>query len=311
MKYWFSYRPLDTITLKAAGRWGERGTTDFFPLPAQTLAGALRTAVLRERGVELSRRASWPSDIIDAIGEPGSEAPFTLTGPLLRKGGRLLVPAPQHWYVQTDEGEGKDQKKRLLKAFELRSSLILSSSAKPLRWVSRLKVEALAGKWLPVESLNLKDGDEVTAWGRADLADDDEMRIGLELDLAMRSAKKAKLYSLRHLRLRPDVELVWAIDRHLPLPDIGALQVGGERRFGRYERIKESPLKETSGPLHLALSMVPLNEESQSSLVAAASTQYLGGWDLRKGFHKPMNAYYPVGSVFDRPLESLTIPIPE
>lgn len=309
MKYWFSYCPLDTITLKAAGRWGERGTTEFFPLPAQTISGALRTAVLREHGVDLSRGASWPSEIIDAIGQPGSEAPFTLTGPLLRKAGRLLVPAPHHWYVHTDEEEGKE-KKRLLKAFELNSPLIFCSSAKPLRWVSHLKVEALAGKWIPLESLNLKDGNDVTAWGRADLADDDELRVGLELDLDKHSARKGKLYSLRHLRLRPDVELVWAIDGDLPLPPSGLLQVGGERRYGRYERIA-SPIEVAEGPLHLALSMIRVTPETKAALVAASSLQYLGGWDLNRGFHKPMSAYYPAGSVFDHPLPSITIPISE
>ena len=65
------------------------------------------------------------------------------------------------------------------------------------------------------------------------------------------------------------------------------------------------------GPLHLALSMVKVTEETKAALVAASSLQYLGGWDLNRGFHKPMLAYYPAGSVFDRPLESLTIPIPE
>lgn len=310
MTHWFSYRPLDTITLKAAGRWGERGTADFFPLPAQTVCGALRTAVLREHGVDLTRGASWPAEVVAAIGQPGSEAPFTLTGPILRKAGRLLVPAPHHWYVQVDESEGKVKKKRLLKAFELNSPLIFYSSAKPLRWVSRLKAEALAGKWISFESLKLKDGDEVTAWGRADLADDDELRVGLELDLVKRSTKNGKLYSLRHLRLRPDVELVWAIDRDLPLPPSGLLQLGGERRYGRYERIA-SPLGADDGPLHLALSMVRVIPETKAALVAASSLQYLGGWDLKKGFHKPMSAYYPAGSVFDRPLPSITIPISE
>lgn len=310
MKHWFAYRPLDTITLKAAGRWGERGTTDFFPLPAQTISGALRTAVLREHCVDLTRGASWPSEIIEAIGQPGSEAPFTLTGPLLRKAGRLLVPAPHHWYVHTDEGKGSEKKKHLLKAFELKSPLICSSSDKPLRWVSRNKAEALAGKWIPVENLKLKDGEEVKAWDRTDLADVDELRVGLELDLEKRSARKGKLYSLRHLRLRPDVDLVWAIDGDLKLPPNGLLQLGGERRFGRYERIA-SPLVDGDGPLHLALSMVRVTPETKAALVAASSLQYLGGWDLNRGFHKPMSAYYPAGSVFDHPLPSITIPISE
>ena len=197
MKHWFAYSPLDTITLKAAGRWGERGTAEFFPLPAQTISGALRTAVLKENGVPLNRGTVWPAEIIDAIGRPGSEAPFRLTGPLLMKGGRLLVPAPHHWYIEVEEVDGKEKIKRLIKAFELNSPLIQCSSTKPLRWVPRLKVEALAGKWIPIDRLHLKEGDEVTAYGRTDLADDDELRVGIGMDLQKRTAniKEGKLYS--------------------------------------------------------------------------------------------------------------------
>ena len=42
--------------------------------------------------------------------------------------------------------------------------------------------------------------------------------------------------------------------------------------------------------------------ETNDAAVATGKIQYLGGWDMKKGFHKPMKGYFPAGSVFNKKL---------
>lgn len=134
-----------------------------------------------------------------------------------------------------------------------------------------------------------------------------EERIGIAID-ARRRVQEGKIYTARHIRLNPEMALVWAVDRECGLAPEGVISMGGEQRFGKYEEIetdieRDLTFSEGKSPRYLALSPVPVTPESQAGLIASGKIIYRGGWDLAKQFHKDMRPYYPAGSVFDKKVD--------
>ncbi|HOV63868.1 MAG TPA: type III-B CRISPR module-associated Cmr3 family protein, partial [Spirochaetia bacterium] len=69
--------------------------------------------------------------------------------------------------------------------------------------------------------------------------------------------------------------------------------------------------RDTATGLYLSLSPIEAHAETNNTVVATGKIQYVGGWDLRIGFHKPMKGYFPAGSVFSRAVSEQCIELPE
>jgi CRISPR-associated protein Cmr3 len=54
----------------------------------------------------------------------------------------------------------------------------------------------------------------------------------------------------------------------------------------------------------LSLSIIEGTDEANHAVVATGKIQYLGGWDLHKGFHKPMRGFFPAGTVYNKKLNN-------
>ena len=90
-----------------AGETHEAGRPVFPPVP-ETIIGALRTAILAQRGIDPSRlKALGEDEDLDAQNLPLWGTPrksgFYVAGPLLKANGVVLFPAPASWFYRTSE----------------------------------------------------------------------------------------------------------------------------------------------------------------------------------------------------------------
>ena len=195
----------------------------------------------------------------------------------------------------------------------LKNRLGLKSSARLMGWVKHKKeIKSLAGHWVSLEGLAA--GETVFKNGETIFLSNEqknrlfslEERTGIALD-SRRSVEESRIYTARHIRLKPGVSLVWGIDRPCGLEPEGMLALGGEQRFGMYQEIEKDFQFPKTGDMFLSLSPVPVNPGTSKELVASGKIVYRGGWDLARQFHKDMIGYYPAGAVFKKNVNDLCI----
>jgi len=191
---------------------------------------------------------------------------------------------------------------RVFKTQPTKSYLIKDETGK-LFWVKEGTGEmiSLGGRWINLKDLFSTD-DKLEIFG-PDHFYAIEPRTGIALN-RNRSVREGHLYTFIHVRLKPKVSLVFGADVDLPLSDKGFLKVGSEQRFGRYEKIKEPSFPEKQTGCFLSLSLVKGAKVTNECIIATGKVQYIGGWDLKKGFHKPMQGFFPAGSVFSENIHS-------
>ncbi len=291
---WYVFKPTDTLLFKDASssNKGEDHTAGtLFPPADNTIIGALRTTMLREAGVRFQdyHDGKIDSALLNVVGHAGKPAPFELCGFLIRKGECVYVPTPYHWFTD------KDKPQKVYKAEYVESPLITTEF--PLLWARGMEyeLENLGGRWIALEDFD-KPRDEAIR-PTTDFFDH-EIRTGNALSAA-RNVLDGHLYSFTHIRLQEDVSLLFGVTQELLLKKQGILTLGGEQRWGAYEEIDRPALPEGNSGLFMALTPVEATEATSEKLIATGKLLYRGGWDLDKGFHKPMTAFYPAGSVFN------------
>jgi len=91
MSEWYRFEPQDTLFFRGAepAVMGESHSASFnFPPPPQTMAGALRTAVLVQNDIGFRdyKNGTCRAEILAAIGKAGEESPFGILGPFFSDG---------------------------------------------------------------------------------------------------------------------------------------------------------------------------------------------------------------------------------
>lgn len=307
---WYSYEPAGTLLVKGAepmDMGADHHASQIFPPPGATIAGALRTAVLVQHGIAIRdyyANKGMTKEILEAIGTAGENAPFDVAGPLFHMDGRLFVPAPYSWFAEKNPGLPASMEKRTARIFkaELVMSPLVSADTQ-LPWVmgATREVVSIGGSWLELKDL-FSQTEEKTIY-RPDFFFNGEPRTGIALN-RNRSVREGHLYTFVHIRLKNGAGLVFGADKALPLSDSGLLRLGAEQRFGRYRKISDQAIPEGNSGVYMALSMVHGSEASNQACIAAGRIRYLGGWNLKTGFHKPMRGHFPAGSVFSRKIHS-------
>lgn len=302
---WYKFAPIDTLFFKGAEpmNLGENHTTTHvFPPPAHTLGGALRTAVLMQNSVSFETYGGGKAsnEIYEAIGKAGEPAPFSVIGPLFMLKEEVYIPAPYLWFMAKDSGGGKI---KVVRGEPLQSPLLKSEDPRFI-WAKGAEGEmvSLGGMWIRVEDLHSSETSiEVK---KCEDFFEDEPRTGIALDKSRR-VREGHLYSFNHSRLKRNVRLVFGADRKLLLQDKGVLKIGGEQRFGWYERISENRVQLShEGNIYLSLSILEGTDEANNAVVATGKIKYLGGWDLHAGFHKPMKGFFPAGTICHKKLNN-------
>ena len=307
---WYKFAPVDTLFFKGAEpmNLGENHTTSYiFPPPAHTLSGALRTAVLIQKDVSFQAYADGkaPAEIYDAIGKAGRPAPFNLIGPLFEHEDDVYVPAPYSWFMEKDTG---NDNVNIIKGKILQSRL-LKTEASEFVWARgrEREVISLGGMWIKMEDLDSSAAS--IAVKKSEDFFKNEPRTGIALE-KNRRVRDGHLYSFNHARLKKTVRLLFGSDCRLPLADKGVLKIGAEQRFGWYEKLSGNNMEfSENGDQYLSLSIIEGTDEVNRTIVATGKIQYLGGWDLSIGFHKPMRGFFPAGTVCSKRINNNFIAI--
>lgn len=327
---WIEMEPIDTLFFKGSESMeaGENHEVDtMFPPMPTTIIGAIRTAIMRQNDIAPAAYLENPDQCLlkhPILGRPDKPA-FSLTGPLFRTGnGCLLLPAPANWFADPPEQHQKheweiDWAVQTAKPLTGSPLGLVGSVADPF-WVKGPKcsnMKSLSGWWVTPATfeavshnkniLFIKDITKLKSDQAAILPSSAlfcrEERVGIALT-PERTSKDGYLYSTAHVRLRGDVSLLVGINsaHELFLSDEGILQLGGEQRICRYRLIENAMLPEkTDGRFLVALSPIEffsLSEELRVVPRASGKLIRVGGWDMAKGFHKPMSAWLPAGTVF-------------
>ena len=309
---WYNFEPADTLFFRGAEPMniGENHTaTANFPPPVRTLKGALRTTILKQNKIPIDHYYDNDNkidyELLKIIGPADKKAGFSVIGPLFELDKMVYVPAPYSWFFDKDD-EKKD-KVKIHKGIFINSPLI-KTSLKKLFWTKgeQKELETLGGKWISLNDLysqnNIIFRKEINDFYRM------ENRTGIALD-SNRSVREHHLYSFSHARLNKNVKLIFGVDKDLPIADKGTLKLGAEQRFGLYSKIPDIDFNNSGSGLFMSISQTAGTEQANESIVATGKIQYQGGWDMKKGFHKPMTGFFPPGSVFNKKLNDNFIQI--
>jgi len=308
--HWYKFTPVDTLFFKGSSpmNLGENHTASHvFPPPAHTLSGALRTAALIQNKVSFDDygKGNEPAEISEAIGKAGMPAPFNLIGPLFKLEEQIYVPAPYSWFMEKDS---KEEKISIIKGKPLKSRL-LKSETNEFFWAKggSGNLVSLGGKWIKKEDLHSTSKTIEVKNGMDFFKNEPRTGIALERN---RRVRRSHLYSFNHARLRKDISLIFGTDLNLPIENQGVLKIGAEQRFGWYQKISDNIMKlNDNGNLYATLSILEGDITANEALVATGKILYFGGWDLNKGFHKPMKGFFPAGTVFNQKINNNCITI--
>lgn len=330
MLNWYSFKPMDTLFFRGAEPMNigeDHSASSIFPPPIQTISGALRTTVLIQNEIsfkDYDKDSFNDEKIVEAIGKYNEDAPFTIIGPLFLKNKKLCVPAPYDWYIEIekenkkfiDESAENDEIKKfkIIKSSKLKTDSIKTKTGN-IYWAKPEENEpeenelvSLGGYWVFLEDLYLKSDEKYILSLEHFVSF--EYRTGIALQES-RAVREGHIYAFNHARLHNDVDIVFGIDKELPIEDEGVLKLGAEQRFGQYKKLaeNENPVFKNEGDNFLTLSIVPKSDAANQNVMAAGKILYMGGWDLAKGFHKPMGGYFPSGSVFSEKINENCIAI--
>ncbi|MCG2740707.1 MAG: hypothetical protein L6300_10800, partial [Syntrophaceae bacterium] len=275
-----------------------------------TIAGALRTATLVQKDIAFAdyNQGDCDSDVIKVIGKSGEDCPFGILGPFFLFEARVWVPCPFIWFSEkTEEKKLKSRFRKIIVASPVKNSLVKTESGEKLFWAKGSNLETLGGGWVCHDELCTATGGKTIRTSGDFFVSENHTGIALDVKDKRRTAREGHLYSFVHARLCEGVKLVFGVNRKLPLSDSGVLKLGAEQRFGEYKKMGDMAVQEGKSGLFMTLSILAGNEEASHHCIATGRISYLGGWDLHKGFHKPMKGYFPAGSVFDKKINDYCI----
>jgi len=330
--HWLEIDPIDTLFLGGTESMaaGENHQVDsLFPPMPPTLTGAVRTALLLQKGINPGSWSRSPEQFPEApplLGTPDKPG-FTVIGPLFRAGTTTLYPAPAHWMANPGlMAEGTPLTVQAGKPLHDALPGLIGSVEHPF-WVNRPasgELRSLAGYWISepaFQAMHTGQGDLVLRTRADELKMDEpallplaalfcrEERTGIGMT-RHRTVREGHLYVSVHIRLRNTVKLLTGIhsEHEMDLDDQGILQLGGEQRVCAYRRTAPLTLPgNEEGDLLYTLSPVPLRPDSTQGaglpedLVRQPRVSgpliRTGGWNMKKRFHKPLAAWFPAGTV--------------
>jgi len=308
-----TFEALDSLFFREAKPFnaGEGGFLDSqFPPPAQTLSGAIRTAIGETQGIKWHDTEA----VKNLLGTANDPTPLSFTGPYLFKDGKRLYPVPlnllyneknKQWTClspskttfKTDMGD------RVLPELEEE----LFDGAKPIAsgWLNTGNMQRVVNGKLPTGFIPEKD-----IFIR-------EARTGIGRDNQKSVVKNEQLYFTRHIRLKEGITLAMGLSGADKLPKEGLLRLGGEGRLARLsvdEICQAPPLRPTeySNAKGLILTLLThgdfggevtpdwRNFHPGLELITACIGKTIreGGWDYAKRQPKALKSLVPAGSCY-------------
>lgn len=328
--------PLDTLFFRDARPFGAADqASSGLPRP-QTVAGALRTLLLRRSGVPLDRLASFVRDgvsfaeaVARTAGNPSAAGigHVRFRGPWFVRNDEPVFPLPATLAVNEDSGalRRRDPLAGGLPGWRPPGK---QASMLPL-WIQGrgpFRSASERGEWLTLAGMCdfLRGGvPEPDALVRSDQLFGYDRRTGIGIDSSTRTTAEGRIYAARMLVLKPDVHLrmdVAGPDAAIELfHEDAVVPLGGE---GRRAVVKLDPSaaelpcggagRTGDGRLAVLTTQLPRGGFAARSLspIAAAvpSHEPVSGWDLARGGPKPNRFARAAGSVFFFPPETALPP---
>ncbi len=331
IEQWLELRPLDTLFFRGgepmeAGETHEAGRPIFPPVP-ETLIGALRTAILAQKGIDPARIKALPEDEpldekwLPLWGTP-KKSGFWVAGPLIKIDKAVLFSAPASWLYDADQSTNLRLKIYEARPLEAGKTFPLKTRIVRPIWVKNPpeNLESLLGKFFLTKGALEQEGSfELEVVEDPKTLDPQkpqavpagkvvfyEERVGIARDNTLRAVKTGHLYAARHLRLCQEASLLVGLDKPLcpsHLDPQGCLQLGGEGRLVIYQKLEsEIRLPGRHRGCFLALAPLSYKRAEKAGLLkgpyASGKLLRVAGFDLRRGFHKPVKTYFPAGTVF-------------
>lgn len=253
MKKWV-FSALDTWFFRdpspfQQGEMGARVPESLFPPPISTLQGAIRTALAQLRGWRGARGADKGTDWPAELGDADRLGVLQLYGPYLQIEGRLVFPAPAILFGKRerrgDSGDWHWTLTRLVPGDAVPCDLNPDGVCLPVlpeavrggevveAFLTREGMEAVLSGAQPLDSAlvacHLRLPEELWAG---------EYRVGIGLERRTRRASDGLLYTVRHVRPRPKVDVVVFVDgipEDWTVPERLAVPLGGEGRAAAVE----------------------------------------------------------------------------
>lgn len=324
-KRW-NFRALDTLFFREgnpfhAGEGGfGTGVSGRFPPSINTLQGAIRTTLAYGQGWRPEKQDCWPVE----LGTEKDLGRLKLAGPYLQWNNEVLFPAPLLLLRQKETGVFT----RLTPGTEpVNCDLEEQGVYLPV------PQERLAGaKIMDNCRLSCEGMERVLAGGLPKASEvkeqgelwQEEYRVGIEINRASRTAKDGQLYSITHVRPKPEVSLTVEVsgvptDWHPQLPTV--IRLGGEGRTAELRVTNPEPLLPTMPELVAENGMVrfvvilitpgkyaqqtqevirqgPPNVPGSCLSACIGKLQQAGGWDLLNGRPKPLEPLIPAGALW-------------
>ncbi len=325
---WYKIEPIDTLFFKTAEPMdiGETHSANLiFPPTPNTIRGAFRTLVLKENKISIKDYYSNKIDekILNTIGSSEEETPFEIIGPFFLKDGKFYIPTPYLWYkskIKTAEDDNLKDDILIPKKIELKNIKYISSEINDnLLWVEDENIKSLGGNYIDIETFKKLNTIDKSKNSKYELKSieyfvEQENRIGIARDSKARIVRESHIYSFPHIRLKKYTSLIIGLTKNLQIEKNGIIELGAEKRKAYYSEIidfaKEwEDLTKIKGEYFMSLTIVEGNEIANRNIISTGKIQYIGGWNLKKRFHKPLKGYYPQGTVFSQNINSICIPI--
>ncbi len=247
MKYNLVFTPVDTLFFRESRPMETPGSSELgsiFPPPMRTVAGAIRTLIGENMGVDWKqfRKGKQPK-VEEVIGLGNDYKKLCFQGPWLSYKDKTLFPAPLNLIAKRqDEAERIDERKKILSI----SSMFIGESCKcdlgenvSLACVPEDMVgcKNLANHWLTAEGLQkiltCKEDTiepEKEIFSKSDLLLE-ENRLGIAIDSKSKIVKDSMLYQTRHIRLKEAVSFFVQLSGYEKNIEPDMIKLGGEGRL--------------------------------------------------------------------------------
>lgn len=330
-------QPLDVLHLRGNRLFGDGGGNSVMPPWPSVFAGAIRSRMLIDEGVDPTRFArgdDMPGALTEILGSPERPGSFTVRSLSLARRTpdaiEPLRPLPADVEVFEDENAGARVVPHRLWPRKLPTGLAASIPlADGALLQRRHRGKPRGGYWLTARGWERYLGGK--ALGTDDLIHKSEIwqteqRLGIELDHHRRSTVEGQLYTTEAVRLcnDPETGFLVGVSDGGTLPNQGFLRLGGDGRaatvsaasvgeeigadFDAIETVKRCRLILTSPGIFPegwrlpgldADGIWPL-EGLQVRITAAAVPRggVISGWDLARRCPKPATRVAPTGAVY-------------
>ena len=292
----------------------------------ETFLGAVRTAFLKEKGIDPK---DIPEEIVSVIGDSSSTGILRMIGPFFYSGNKHYLPIPANLYElkeETEEAKTDTKKTHELMIPNKKLKYNYNGFDLHLPWIpySEKVAEQPEAELIEIkslEALQMGNLDELNLIKFTDIAST-ETHVGIALENGKKGVQDEMLYSVNTYRFKENSGFFFFINEETKklLDELDEVFLGMKQRVAKLHfGIMETNLFEFVPTNKSAICLItpsifdngfmPSNGIIKDSKVVSAIVKRkmpISGWDLAKNQPKPIYHVVPAGSVYflDEPIDN-------